>query len=157
MSKCDQCRGMCCRYFSVALKAPQTRADYDLLRWYLAHEKAVIYVEDGVWYLQVNTRCRHLDKNYHCDIYSQQPEICRDYGRDACDISNEDYGYELLFTNDAEMAAYMAIVFDNAKQESASVRKRGVVKAGQGKRVVIDTIVQDNHEQGKLPKKGSRR
>ena len=44
---CDHCTGKCCRYFSLPIDTPTTWDDYDSIRWYLAHDRTLIYVEKG--------------------------------------------------------------------------------------------------------------
>jgi len=134
---CDQCKGLCCQYITVPIQRPNTRGDFDDLRWYLAHENIIIYVEDDIWYMQVNNRCRHLDKDFQCDIYKQRPQVCRDYG-DSCELCEEDYEYELLFRNDAEMQAYMDVRFNNAKEQSDRQRKRGRRRTQHGRKASRD-------------------
>jgi len=95
---CRQCAGLCCRYFALPIDTPKTRADFDDVRWYLAHEGISVFVEDGDWYLNIAARCRFLDPDNRCGIYPRRPRICRGYEHDACDFHSGDYGYELHFT-----------------------------------------------------------
>ena len=57
---CNYCTAKCCRYFALPLDTPTTWKDFDFLRWFLLHERASAFVEDGTWYLLVHTLCRHL-------------------------------------------------------------------------------------------------
>jgi Fe-S-cluster containining protein len=114
---------MCCRYLGLPIETPETREDFDLLRWYLSHENVVIYVEDGCWYLQANNRCRHLTAEHRCDIYARRPGICRDHSPRSCEHCEGDLPYELHFTNDAQMEAYMQAKFDNTAAESRRCRR----------------------------------
>jgi Fe-S-cluster containining protein len=41
---------------TFALETPKTRDDYDAIRWYLAHERTVVYVHDKSWHLAVLRR-----------------------------------------------------------------------------------------------------
>ncbi|MBN1360509.1 MAG: YkgJ family cysteine cluster protein [Sedimentisphaerales bacterium] len=123
-SQCDKCTGLCCRYFALPIETPETREDYDDIRWYLCHEDVTVFVEDGDWYVNIKNKCRHLtDGNHNCEIYEQRPHICRKYKHADCDFTEGEYDYELHFTNDREMAEYMRIKFDNNISEKQSARK----------------------------------
>ena len=126
--QCEKCRGLCCRYFALPIETPETREDYDDIRWYLSHEDISIFVEDGDWYLSVSRKCRHLsEKNHTCLIYDRRPKICRKYRHANCDAVLGEYDYELHFTSDREMDEYIRIKFDNNVTEKRkmvrSVRK----------------------------------
>lgn len=95
-SICDFCVGKCCRYFTVPLKTPRTRADFDELRWYLAHERTLIFVETETtgkkprvkWNLVVWNRCDYLGPDQRCGIYDDRPQVCRDYTPDTCEYDS---------------------------------------------------------------------
>lgn len=130
---CDQCTGLCCRYFALPLENPEDWDDFDDIRWYLAHENVTVFVEDGEWYINVNNVCRHLDSDYRCDHYCMRPKICRDYTMDGCDLTGDDYGYELHFTDDKQMEEYMQIkfgkkVFDKLEKKPKAKKKRSKKK-----------------------------
>jgi Fe-S-cluster containining protein len=113
-SQCDECTGLCCRYFALPIETPETRDDFDDIRWYLCHKDITVFVEDGDWYVNVKNKCRHLTEPDHlCDIYEKRPNICRKYKHADCDFVDGEYDYELHFTNDREMEEYMKIKFDN--------------------------------------------
>ncbi len=126
--QCEKCTGLCCRYFALPIETPETREDYDDIRWYLSHEDISVFVEDGDWYLSVGRKCRHLsEKNHKCLIYDRRPKICRKYRHVNCDAVVGEYDYELHFTSDREMDEYIRIKFDNNVTEKRkmvrSVRK----------------------------------
>ncbi len=127
---CEKCDGMCCRYFALPIDTPEDREDYDDIRWYLCHEDVTVFVEDGDWYVNVKNKCRHLDGDSHlCNNYDDRPKICRGYVTDSCDFTNDEYDYELHFTNDNQMLEYMKVKFDNnntgkPKKHKIEVRKK---------------------------------
>jgi Fe-S-cluster containining protein len=93
---CDHCTGKCCRYFSLPIKTPETWADYDEVRWFLAHGQTVIYVDEGNWYLLVMTRCGYLTPENRCGIYADRPAICRTYTTDDCEYDT-DWTFDRVF------------------------------------------------------------
>ena len=124
-SQCHKCTGLCCRYFALPIETPETREDFDDIRWYLCHKDITVFVEDGDWYVNVKNKCRHLSEtDYRCDIYDKRPGICRKYKHADCDFVDGEYDYELHFTNDREMAEYIRIKFDNNVIEKPRSGKR---------------------------------
>jgi Fe-S-cluster containining protein len=121
---CDKCSGLCCQYIALPIETPEDRGDFDDIRWYLCHENISVFVEDGDWYLNVDTKCRHLSEDDHkCQIYDKRPKICRGYSTDECDIVEGDYDYELHFINDKQMEEYMNIKFDNNIKKRKKTKK----------------------------------
>ena len=111
---CNKCAGLCCRYFAFPIETPETKEDYDDVRWYLCHKNITVFVEDGDWYINVKNRCRHLsEKGYHCKIYNKRPKICRGYSMTDCDATDGEYDYKLHFTDDRQMTEYIKIKFSN--------------------------------------------
>ena len=90
---CEHCAGACCRYLALPLDKPTSRRDYDDIRWYLMHEGVTVFVEDGDWYIQHQTRCKNLGADNRCTIYTTRPEICREYEPDACDYEGGDFQF----------------------------------------------------------------
>jgi Fe-S-cluster containining protein len=127
-NQCELCSGQCCRYFALPLETPEDRDDYDDIRWYLCHEDATVFVEEGDWYINVKNKCRHLSsKDNTCKIYDHRPKICRGYDHDECDFVEGDYEYDMHFTDDKQMEEYIKVKFDN-NAKSANVTKKGVSK-----------------------------
>src|SRR3954468_3436254 len=85
---CEHCTAKCCRYFALQIDSPSTRQEYDYIHWYLLHERASIYVDEGDWYLLVHTPCRRLLADNRCSIYLARPQICRDYTTENCEYED---------------------------------------------------------------------
>lgn len=122
-SPCQSCPGLCCRYIGLPIETPETREDFDAIRWYLAHENVTVYVEHGCRYLQANNPCRHLTAENRCDLYARRPAICRQFRSWSCERSPGELNYELHFASDADMEAYMRVRFDNAAAEGRWARR----------------------------------
>ena len=138
--QCDKCTGLCCRYFALPIETPETKEDYDDIRWYLCHKNVTIFVEDGDWYININNKCRHLsEKDHRCRSYNKRPRICRQYRHADCDFVEGEYDYELHFTNDKQMQEYMKIKFDNNVAEKRKGQKsRRATKSPGHKKVLSD-------------------
>ncbi|MCK6482640.1 MAG: YkgJ family cysteine cluster protein [Phycisphaerae bacterium] len=102
---CADC-GHCCRYVTIAIKAPRNRNDYDEIRWYLLHENMRVFIDSDGWYVEVLTRCRHLD-GHRCGIYESRPIVCEEYEIDNCERYGEGDPYIELFTNEQEYLEYL--------------------------------------------------
>lgn len=109
-SLCEHCTAKCCRYFALPIEAPEKLADYDVIRWFLLHDKATIFVDDGTWYLLVHTTCRHLLPNNYCGIYETRPQICRDYTTDNCEYE-DDWTYQQFFETPEQLQEYTEAIF----------------------------------------------
>ncbi len=96
---CEHCAAACCRYLAFPIDKPGSKRDYDDIRWYLMHEAVTVFVEDGDWYVQFQTRCKNLGADNRCAIYLTRPEICGEYEPGDCDYSGSSYGYDHLFTH----------------------------------------------------------
>ncbi|MBL7214678.1 MAG: YkgJ family cysteine cluster protein [Phycisphaerae bacterium] len=122
---CKKCNGKCCRYFALPIETPEDWDDYDDIRWYLCHRDVTVFVEDGEWYLNIKNTCRYLsEEDFRCQNYELRPHICRKYHTDDCDLTGDDYGYELHFTNDRQMEEYMRIKFGDKVFEKLEPKKK---------------------------------
>lgn len=111
---CEHCVGYCCRHIALPIETPNEVSDFDDLRWYVLHEGVSIFVEDGDWYLYVDTVCRHLQSDFRCGIYETRPQICRDYSTENCDYHSGDYGWEEHFTCGEHIEEYVERRFGKA-------------------------------------------
>ncbi len=103
---CEHCPAACCRYLAIPLDGPTCARDYDDIRWYLMHEKVLVFVEDGDWYVQFQTTCKNLGADNLCTVYETRPEICREYEAGSCDYAGGSYGYDHLFTHPKQMEEF---------------------------------------------------
>jgi uncharacterized protein len=122
---CDYCVAKCCRYFALPIDKPDTRAEYDTVRWFLLHEHTSIFIEEGDWYLIVHTRCRHLQPNNLCGIYETRPEICQEYSTDNCEYE-DDWTYDQYFESPEQMAEYAEAILPPKKGRGIRSPKPGL-------------------------------
>ena len=117
-SPCSYCPGKCCRYFALPIDTPESQKEYDNMRWYLLHERAAIFVDDGTWYLLVYSPCNFLDKETNlCSIYETRPNICREYSSDECEY--EDYlVYDQYFELPEQVEEYAEAVLGARRGQS---------------------------------------
>ena len=68
---CEFCTAKCCRYFALPLETPTTREEFEYIRWFLLHDHATVFTEEGDWYVCVHTVCKHLQDDHRCGIYEK--------------------------------------------------------------------------------------
>lgn len=111
---CSYCTAKCCRYFALPIETPTDHQDFEYVRWYLLHERATVFVEDGNWYLLVHTRCRELRDDNLCGIYETRPQICRDYTTKNCEY-DEDWVYDHYIETPEQVVEYAEAVLGPRK------------------------------------------
>jgi len=87
------------------------------MRWFLLHEGATVFVEDGEWYLLVHSECRHLGEDRLCKIYAQRPEICRKYSTNNCEY-DDDWVYDGYWELPEQVQEYAEAVLGPRKRGS---------------------------------------
>ncbi len=119
---CEYCTAKCCHYFALPIDEPDCRKDFDYIRWYLLHDRASVFVDDGEWYLLVHTTCKHLLDDHRCGIYETRPQICRDYTTDACEYE-DDWVYEKYFETPEQIVEYCDARFGPEPGQGVRSRK----------------------------------
>jgi Fe-S-cluster containining protein len=114
---CDYCTAKCCRYFALPIDTPEDREEFDYIRWYLLHDRASVFIEDGSWYLLVHTVCKHLQDDNLCGIYFTRPQICRDYSTKKCEYEDE-WTYDQYFETPEQVHEYAEAVLGPRRGQS---------------------------------------
>ncbi|HEY7118200.1 MAG TPA: YkgJ family cysteine cluster protein [Tepidisphaeraceae bacterium] len=131
---CDKCSALCCRYFVLEIDKPETRGQFDDVRWYLVHEGTFVFIEKKKWYLGVYARCKHLQEDNRCGIYDKRPNICRAYSTESCDYHGGDYGWEKLFSSAEQLERYAREKLAKRRQKA---RAKGRKAGGGGRRTGV--------------------
>ena len=131
---CEHCVGYCCRHIALPIDVPTTRKDFDDIRWYLLHGGISVFVEDGAWYLHVETTCRHLLPDNRCGIYETRPQICRAYDTDNCDYHSGDYDWQQHFTSAAQLDVFVEEYMRNVKSKKSGKKGNSVNRSIRTKR-----------------------
>lgn len=126
---CEHCTAACCRYLALPLDVPTTSRDYDDMRWYIMHKGISIFVEEGDWYIQIETACKNLGADNMCTIYETRPEICEEYKADGCDYASGAYGYDHLFTHHQQITEY----YENKTGKKLKSYQRNLPNQSNGK------------------------
>jgi Fe-S-cluster containining protein len=120
---CTYCTALCCRYFTLQIQTPETWDDYDNLRWYLAHGRVSLFVEDGSWFLIVFGDCKYLQSDNRCGIYAERPAICGNYTTEACEYDN-DYVFEKYFEAPEQIWEYAEAILPPREAPPAEKQRR---------------------------------
>ncbi len=115
---CEYCTAKCCRYFALPLDEPDSRNEFDDLRWFMMHGRVSAFVENETWYLMIHADCQHLRHDNLCNVYDTRPRICRAYKTVNCEY-DDDTCYEKLFETPEQIEEYADAIFPPRK------RKRG--------------------------------
>ena len=121
---CDQCSALCCRYFVLEIDTPETRSEFDNVRWYLVHQNVFVFIERKKWYLGIYSRCKHLGDDNRCGIYATRPKICREYSTDNCDYHGGDYNWSKLFSSAEQLQEYADEQLAERARERLEARRR---------------------------------
>ena len=113
---CESCTAKCCQYFALPIETPETREEFDNLRWYMYHGgptdpanpargQVQVFVDDDTWFLMVNQPCRHLQPDNRCGVYDIRPQICRNYTTKSCEYDGDGL-YDLFFETPEQLHEY---------------------------------------------------
>jgi Fe-S-cluster containining protein len=120
---CQFCTAKCCRYFALPLDTPTTREEFEYIRWFLLHDHATVFTEDGEWYVCVHTVCKHLGEDHRCGIYETRPQICREYTTKDCEYE-DDWVYDQYFETAEQVEEYMDAVLGPGGLEVGEGRRK---------------------------------
>jgi Fe-S-cluster containining protein len=118
---CNHCTAKCCKYFALPLDEPTDREDFEFIRWFLLHDQAAVFTEEGTWYLLVQTQCKRLQPDNRCGIYETRPPVCREYSTDNCEYE-DNWVYDHYFETSEQVEEYIEAVLGPTKGNIRSAR-----------------------------------
>jgi len=118
---CSKCDAMCCRYVAVQIDTPTTPTDFEDIRWYVSHRKVWVFMDDGDWYVCLDTPCKFLSRDHRCKIYEARPRICRKYTTRTCEFNGSGRPFDQKFTHPRQIQDYADAYF---RRRRAKVRAR---------------------------------
>lgn len=104
-SRCSKCTALCCRYVALEMDRPETKRDFEDIRWYVAHRGVQVFVAEGRWYIEFRTRCKYLTKDNRCAIYEKRPAICREHDPNTCEFDGPP-NYQVVLRTPDEVDEY---------------------------------------------------
>ena len=111
--------GLCCSYVAVEIDGPSTLEAATNILWYLYHRDVSVYVDDGEWMIQFETRCQNLEDDNRCSIYETRPPVCRSFDELSCEVNAEQIGVSMESPSE-----FMAYLVQHHKRIHTLVRKR---------------------------------
>jgi Fe-S-cluster containining protein len=118
----------CCHYVALEIDTPDTREDFDQIRWYLYHPGIEIYVDhDDKWNLLFHSSCVQLQPDGKCGVYAHRPQICRDYSEKTCEPNTNEPAEKVMMKNVADLEQWMRLTRTHDRlimQEAAAERRR---------------------------------
>jgi Fe-S-cluster containining protein len=118
---CEFCDAKCCRYFALPIDKPSTFEEFDYVRWYLLHERASVFVEDGDWFLLVHSPCKELGPDNRCRIYETRPQICREYSTARCEYDDL-FVFEQYFETPEQVEEYAVATLGPRPERAEAVK-----------------------------------
>lgn len=105
---CEECGGKCCDYVAIETSPPKNKADYDHMRWYLAHENVHVFIDhEKKWYVQFVTPCSMKNDDNRCSIYQERPRICSGHGNIKGECEYYSSPYKEYFTSTSDFETYL--------------------------------------------------
>jgi len=154
---CEFCDAKCCRYFALPIDKPSTFEEFDYVRWYLLHERASVFVEDGDWFLLVHTPCKELGPDNRCQIYETRPQICREYSTTRCEYDDL-FVFEQYFETPEQVEEYaVATLGPRPGTTSPAVKSAKPAKSAAKKTVKKETKTTKTTQGRASTKKSTRR
>lgn len=103
---CAGC-GSCCEYIAVLINPPKNFKQLDRIVWYLYHNVRVTITKDGEWKVIVPLKCIAQNSKKQCAVYSERPQICRDYSQERCEKYDKTYQNQAVFASVKEFKEYL--------------------------------------------------
>jgi len=118
----------CCHYVAIEIDTPDTREEFDQIRWYLYHPGIEIYIDhDDKWNILFHSRCEQLQPDGKCGVYAHRPQICRDYSEKTCEPNTNEPAEKVMMKSAADLEQWMRLTRTHDRlimQEAAAERRR---------------------------------
>lgn len=105
--KCKQCT-TCCRHVAIQIDKPKSKKDFKEIIWYIMHKDVQVFVcHENDWYIEFKADCKALNNKGNCSIYTQRPDICKEYSAEDCECNGDGSPYRILFTSKQDVENYV--------------------------------------------------
>jgi uncharacterized protein len=105
---CEGCAAHCCRYITIEIDKPDTKWQYDQIRWMLLHQDVSVFVDnEGDWLVEFPARCEELGEDNLCRSYGSRPDLCRRYEADECPVWNPSPPHKVEFKTADQFTAWL--------------------------------------------------
>lgn len=115
---CEKCDGKCCKYVILEIDTPETKKDFEDIKWFVCHKNVNVFVDDeDNWNLEFLTPCEFLGEKNECKIYEGRPKICRRYDTKECLFHNKGYSQKYTFEKIEDVEKYVKEIFNKRLHE----------------------------------------
>lgn len=106
---CDRCDAKCCKYVCIELEKPETKEDFDWLRFYVMHKNIHVTLDvAGQWALVFDTPCSFLEGS-KCGMYDNtRPSACLQMKPPYCDYTASPESF-VRFDTPEQLEAYATL------------------------------------------------
>jgi len=123
---CEGC-DHCCRYVTIPIDRPRSRADFGYIRWYVLHRNVYVVCDwEGQWMVLFETPCDWL-KDGRCGHYAHRPEICREYDPAECERYCPSPAEKIMLKNEKDLDEFLA------ERARRSARRKAAARSANGK------------------------
>ena len=106
MINCDECGGECCKILVIEVETPESKDDFEDIKWYLYHPGVKVYIDVyNHWNVQFDTKCKYLSDDNKCLIYNKRPPVCRQAEVKDCHKNKKEI--KKFFNSVEEFEAYL--------------------------------------------------
>ncbi len=118
----------CCQYVAIEIDTPESRRDFDNIRWYLYHPGIEVYIDhDDAWNVLFHSRCEHLLPDGKCAVYDNRPLLCREFDERTCEPNTEEPAEKVILRTAGDLDQWMRLTRTDdrlALKEAALTRRR---------------------------------
>jgi len=118
----------CCHYVAIEVDTPESRRDFDNIRWYLYHPGIEVYIDqEDTWNVLFHSRCENLEADGKCAVYETRPAICREFDNTSCEPNNDEPAEKVIFRTAADLDHWMRLTRTHDRlvlKEEAAARRR---------------------------------
>ncbi len=129
---CTACT-QCCQYVAIEVDTPETRRDFDNIRWYLYHPGIEVYVDhEDTWNVLLYSRCENLLADGKCAVYETRPYICRNFDNETCEPNTNEPAEKVIFRTADDLEQWMRLTrtHDRLAMKEAALERRRLRRAG---------------------------
>lgn len=118
----------CCHYVAIEIDTPESRREFDNIRWYLYHPGIEVYIDqEDTWNVLFHSRCENLQNDGKCAVYDTRPTICREFDNTTCEPNTDETAEKVIFRNADDLDHWMRLTRTQdrlALKEAAAERRR---------------------------------
>jgi Fe-S-cluster containining protein len=118
----------CCHYVAIEIDMPESRREFDNIRWYLYHPGIEVYIDqEDTWNVLFHSRCENLQDDGKCAVYDTRPLICREFDNTTCEPNTDEPAEKVIFRTADDLDHWMRLTRTQDRlvlKEAAAERRR---------------------------------